>query len=211
MGSLYLVDGSNFLFRAYHAMPPLSTKAGVPTGAVRGFVSMLLKLIGDYQPAYMAVVFDAGGRDERAELFPAYKQNRAECPADLAPQFELAHRASVALGLCAINAVDAEADDVIATLARRAHQAGQKVVIVSSDKDLMQLVIEGQIELLDTMKEGGSGKLYGPKEVEEKFGVPPAQLADVLALMGDSSDNLPGVPGIGPKTAAQLIQQLGSV
>lgn len=211
MDCLFLVDGSNFLFRAYHAMPPLTTQKGVPTGAVRGFLSMLVRLIGDHLPSHLAVVFDAGGRDKRAELFAEYKKNRTETPPDLLPQFDLARQVVTALGLCSIDATDVEADDVIATLARRAQGQGLKVTIVSSDKDLMQLCCAGQIDLLDTMKEEGRGKLYGPPEVIEKFGVPPEQLGDVLALMGDSSDNLPGIPGVGQKTAAQLIQSFGSI
>ena len=211
MSTLYLVDGSNFLFRAFHAMPPMVTSTGIPTGAVRGLANMLLRLLGEYQPSHIAVVFDAGGRDKRAERLAAYKQNRKECPPELVPQFDLARRLVGALGVRSLDATDAEADDLIATLARRAQKAQLKVVIASSDKDLMQLCSEGEIGLLDTMKDEGRGKLYGPAEVVEKFGVPPAQLGDVLALMGDSSDNLPGVPGIGPKTAAQLIQSFGSI
>lgn len=211
MSTLYLVDGSNFLFRAFHAMPPMVTSTGIPTGAVRGLANMLLRLLGEYQPSHIAVVFDAGGRDKRAERLPSYKKNRAECPPELVPQFDLARRLVGALGIKSLDATDAEADDLIATLARRAQQAKLQVVIASSDKDLMQLCAEGEIGLLDTMKDEGRGKLYGPAEVQEKFGVPPQQLGDVLALMGDSSDNLPGVPGIGPKTAAQLIQTFGSI
>jgi len=211
MSSLYLVDGSNFLFRAFHAMPMMVSSKGVPTGAVRGFASMLLRLIGEHKPTHLAVVFDAGGNDKRAEKFPAYKQNRAECPAELVPQFDLASQLVEAMGVVCLQARDAEADDVIATLARRAEQAGEQVVIVSSDKDLMQLCRDGHIALLDTMKEEGRGKLFGEAEVVEKWGVPPQQLGDVLALMGDSSDNLPGIPGVGPKTAAQLISTFGSL
>ncbi len=211
MSTLYLVDGSNFLFRAFHAMPPLLTTSGIPTGAVRGLANMLLKLLGEYQPSHIAVVFDAGGRDLRAERLPTYKQNRAECPPDLLPQFDLARRAVRALGVRCLDATDVEADDLIATLARKAQRAKLQVVIASSDKDLMQLCVDGEIALLDTMKDEGRGKLYGTAEVVEKFGVPPQQLGDVLALMGDSSDNLPGVPGVGPKTAAQLIQSFGSI
>lgn len=211
MSSLYLVDGSNFLFRAFHAMPMMVSSKGVPTGAVRGFASMLLRLIGEHKPTHLAVVFDAGGKDKRAEKFPAYKQNRAECPVELVPQFDLAAKLVSAMGVVCLQARDAEADDVIATLARRAEQSGEQVVIVSSDKDLMQLCRDGHIQLLDTMKEEGRGKLFGEAEVVEKWGVPPSQLGDVLALMGDSSDNLPGIPGVGPKTAAQLIQLFGSL
>ncbi len=211
MDSLYLVDGSNFLFRAFFAMPQMSTKSGVPTGAVRGFASMLLRLIAEEQPSHLAVVFDAGGRDKRAELFSAYKQNRAVCPPELVPQFDLARRLVQSFGLSSLDATDAEADDVIAVLTHKAQASGLRVVIVSSDKDLMQLVVDGQVALLDTMKEEGRGKLFDEKAVAEKFGVPPAQLGDVLALMGDSSDNVPGVPGVGPKTAAQLILHFGSL
>ncbi len=211
MSTLYLVDGSNFLFRAFHAMPPMVTSTGIPTGAVRGLANMLLRLLGEYQPSHIAVVFDAGGRDKRAERLAAYKQNRKECPPELVPQFDLARRLVGALGVRSLDATDFEADDLIATLARKAQKAQLKVVIASSDKDLMQLCSEGEIGLLDTMKDEGRGKLYGPAEVVEKFGVPPQQLGDVLALMGDSSDNLPGVPGIGAKTAAQLIQSFGSI
>lgn len=211
MDSLYLVDGSNFLFRAYHAMPPMTTSAGVPTGAVRGFASMLLRLLGEYQPSHVAVIFDAGGRCKRTELLPSYKANRTETPPDLRPQFDLARRVVTAMGVRSLDAVDVEADDLIATYARQAQRQGLQVVVVSSDKDLMQLCSPGQISLLDTMKEEGRGKLYGIPEVIEKWGVGPEQLGDVLALMGDSSDNLPGVPGVGQKTAAQLIQTFGSI
>ena len=211
MSSLYLVDGSNFLFRAFHAMPMMVSSKGVPTGAVRGFASMLLRLIGEHKPTHLAVVFDAGGKDKRAERFPAYKANREECPAELKPQFDLASQLTEAMGVVCLQARDAEADDVIATLSRRAEQAGEQVVIVSSDKDLMQLCRDGHITLLDTMKEEGRGKLFGVAEVIEKWGVGPDQLGDVLALMGDASDNLPGIPGVGPKTAAQLIQTFGSL
>lgn len=211
MLSLYLVDGSNFLFRAFHAMPPMSTKSGIPTGAVRGFVSMLLRLIADEKPTHMAVVFDAEGRSKRAELYPAYKANRSETPPELIPQFDLARRMVRALGITCLDATDVEADDILATMAQAGRRSDMPVVLVSSDKDLMQLVQDGHIELLDTMKEDGRGKRFAEKDVVEKFGVPPCQLGDVLALMGDSSDNIPGVPGVGPKTAAQLVQHFGSV
>ncbi len=211
MLSLYLVDGSNFLFRAFHAMPPMTTKSGIPTGAVRGFVSMLLRLIADELPSHLAVVFDAEGRSKRAELYPAYKANRSETPPELVPQFDLARRMVRALGIPCLDATDVEADDIIATLAQAGRKESLPVVVVSSDKDLMQLVADGRVELLDTMKEEGRGKRFGEKEVAEKFGVPPTQLGDVLSLMGDSSDNIPGVPGIGPKTAAQLILHFGSL
>lgn len=211
MSVLYLVDGSNFLFRAFHAMPLLESPEGVPCGAVRGFASMMLRLIGEANPTHLAVVFDAEGEDKRAERFPAYKQNRTLCPPELVPQFELAENVTVAMGLACLLAHDAEADDVIASVARAAVTEGHSVVIVSSDKDLMQLVKDGQIQMYDTMKEEGRGLLYDEAGVEAKWGVPPHQLGDVLALMGDVSDNLPGLPGVGKKTASQLILTFGSL
>lgn len=211
MSSLYLVDGSNFLFRAFFAMPPMHTKTGLPTGAVRGFANMMIRLIGQERPTHMAVLFDAGGQDKRAALYPAYKANRAETPPDLVPQFALCRKVVQALGIASIDAVDAEADDLIATLTARARAAGLPVVVVSSDKDLMQLVCDGKVALLDTMKGDDEGKRYNEAAVVEKFGVGPQQLGDLLALMGDTSDNVPGVPGVGPKTATQLLQHFGSL
>ena len=168
MSVLYLVDGSNFLFRAFHAMPLLESPEGVPCGAVRGFASMMLRLIGEANPTHLAVVFDAEGEDKRAERFPAYKQNRTLCPPELVPQFELAENVTVAMGLACLLAHDAEADDVIASVARAAVNEGHSVVIVSSDKDLMQLVKDGQIQMYDTMKEEGRGLLYDEAGVEAK-------------------------------------------
>jgi DNA polymerase-1 len=204
--ALYLVDGSGFIFRAYHALPPLTTRAGVPSGAVYGFTQMLIRLELDHRPAYLAVVFDAGARSFRNDLYVEYKAHRPDPPDDLKPQFGLVRQVTAAFSVPVLEATDYEADDLIATLARRAREAGQRVVIVSSDKDLMQLV-DDRCVLVDTMK----NITYGPAEVEEKFGVPPAQLGDLLALMGDSVDNVPGVPGVGPKTACALIKHFGSL
>ncbi len=204
--ALYLVDGSGFIFRAYHALPPLTTKAGVPSGAVYGFTQMMIKLETDHRPSHLAVVFDAGGRSPRSEMYTEYKANRTEPPDDLKPQFGLVRQVVDAFAVPRLEAVDCEADDLIATLAHRAAKAGMRVVIVSSDKDLMQLV-GADCVLVDTMKD----IVFGPKEVEEKFGVPPSQLGDVLALMGDSVDNIPGIPGVGPKTATALIRHFGSL
>jgi DNA polymerase-1 len=208
--ALYLVDGSGFIFRAYHALPPLSTKAGQPTGAVYGFTQMLIKLETEHRPSHLAVIFDAGSRSFRHQVFAEYKANRAEPPDDLKPQFGLVRKVVETFNIPVLEAVGFEADDLIATLTRLARERGQRVVIVSSDKDLMQLVDE-QVVLHDTMKNVPHGFTYGEKEVEEKFGVPPKQLGDVLALMGDSIDNVPGIPGVGPKTAAALVQKLGSI
>ena len=206
--ALYLVDGSGFIFRAYHALPPLTTKAGVPSGAVYGFTQMMIKLELDHRPSHLAVVFDAGGRSQRSEMFTEYKANRVEPPDDLKPQFGMVRRVVDAFNVPRLEAVDCEADDLIATLVRRAEKQGMRVVIVSSDKDLMQLVGDTCV-LVDTMKP--KDFTYGPEEVTAKFGVPPSQVGDVLALMGDSVDNIPGIPGVGPKTATALIKHFGSL
>ena len=208
--TLYLIDGSNLIFRAYHAMPPMSSSQGMPTHALFGFINMLLRLEDAYHPTHLAVVFDAGGQSTRANLFEQYKSHRPPCPEDLTVQMNAIKPLLRSMGYQVIDAVDVEADDVIATWVKRCEQMSLPVVIVTSDKDLMQLC-NHQVSVLDTMKNGNAGFVYGPKEVREKFGVSPSQLRDVLALMGDTSDNVPGVPGIGPKTAAQLINQFGSL
>ncbi len=204
--ALYLVDGYNFLFRAYHALPPLSTKAGVPSGADYGFTNMLIKLEVDYRPSHLAVVFDAGAKSFRNDLYAEYKANRPDAPEDLKPQFGMVRRVVESFGIRSLEAANCEADDLIAALVKRGREAGLRTVVVSSDKDLMQLVGDGCV-LIDTMK----NVTYGEKEVEEKFGVPPKQLGDLLALMGDSVDNVPGVPGVGPKTASVLVREFGSI
>jgi DNA polymerase-1 len=209
--ALYLVDGSGFIFRAYHALPPLTTKSGLSTGAVYGFTQMLIKLETDHRPSHLAVVFDAGSHSFRNEVFAEYKANRTEPPDDLKPQFGLVRKVVETFNIPVLEAVGFEADDLIATLVRQARERDQRVVVVSSDKDLMQLVVDGKVTLHDTMKNVPHGFTYGEKEVIEKFGVPPSRLGDVLALMGDSVDNVPGVPGVGPKTAAALIQAYGSI
>jgi DNA polymerase-1 len=205
-GTLYIVDALNFLFRAFHALPPLSNSRGVPTGAVYGLCQMLLRIEREWQPTHLCVIYDAPGPTFRDEIFPAYKANRPPMPADLAAQIGLSHQVVEAFGLPVLSLPGVEADDTIATLARQAVAAGLRVVICSSDKDLMQLCSD-RIQLLDTMK----NKLLAPAEVQEKFGVPPDRLGDLLTLMGDSVDNVPGVAGIGPKTAADLITQYGSL
>src|SRR3954469_21878859 len=209
--ALYLVDGSGFIFRAYHALPPLTTKTGMPTGAAYGFTQMLIKLETDHRPSHLAVVFDAGGRSTRSELYKEYKAKRTEPPDDLKPQFGLVRKVVETFNIPVLEATDCEADDLIATLVRQARERDQRVVVVSSDKDLMQLVVDGKVTLHDTMKNVPHGFTYDEKAVEEKFGVPPGKLGEVLALMGDSVDNVPGIPGVGPKTAAALIQAYGSV
>lgn len=204
--TLYLVDGSGFIFRAFHALPPMTRPDGTPVNAVFGFTNMLLKLATDFHAGQIAVVFDAERKNFRNDIYAEYKANRDEPPEELIPQFALIREAAEAFGLPAMELEGYEADDLIATYARQAQARGQKVVIVSSDKDLMQLVDDG-IVMYDPIKL----KEIGPAEVEEKFGVPPAKVTEVQALAGDNIDNIPGIPGIGVKTAAQLIQEYGDL
>ena len=206
----YLVDGSGYIFRAYYALPPLSRKSdGLPTGAVSGFSNMLFKLLeesrsddSENKPTHFAVIFDSARKNFRNEIYKDYKANRSEPPDDLAPQFEYIRKAVEAFNVPSIEQLNYEADDLIATYAKQIINAGAKVTIISSDKDLMQLV-SGNVRLFDPMK----SKVIGEKEVHEKFGVKPKQVIDVQSLAGDSSDNIPGVPGIGIKTAAELINK----
>jgi DNA polymerase-1 len=206
----YLIDGSGYIFRAYYALPPLSRKSdGLPTGAVSGFCSMLFKLLEDsrsddsiHKPTHFAVIFDSAKKNFRNDIYSEYKANRTETPEDLIPQFEYIRKAVKAFSLPSIELINYEADDLLATYAKKIVSAGAKVTVISSDKDLMQLVSE-KIRLYDPMK----NKVLGEKEVFEKFGVKPNQVIDVQSLAGDSSDNIPGVPGIGIKTAAELINK----
>ena len=205
-GHLVLVDGSGFIFRAFHALPPMTRPDGTPINAVFGFSNMLLRLLTEHVGTHVAVVFDAGRTTFRNELYDQYKAQRPEPPPELAPQFPLVREATAAYGVAGVELDTWEADDLIASYARVASEAGMRVTIVSSDKDLMQLV-GGLVVMQDPIKQ----KEIGPAEVLEKFGVPPSKVVDVQALMGDSVDNVPGVPGIGPKNAAQLIQEYGDV
>jgi len=206
MPSLWLVDGSHAIFRAYHALPHLSTRTGVPTNAVYGFTTMLLRAIREGSPTHLAVAFDEEAKARRAKIYSEYKATRGPAPEDLTPQFPLVRRVLEAMRVPAIGFPGYEADDVIATLARRARAQGWEVVIVTGDKDLMQLV-DDSLRSYDSMYE----KWYGPKEVEEKWGVPPLQVGDLLALTGDKIDNIPGVPGVGEKTAASLLKEYGTL
>lgn len=203
---LYLVDGSGFIFRAFHALPMLTRPDGTPVNAVLGFSNMLLKLLADAKAEAVAVVFDSKRLNFRNEFYPDYKAHRPEPPEELKPQFALIREATEAFCLPCLELEGYEADDLIATYARLAQEAGRQVTIVSSDKDLMQLVRPG-VGMFDPMK----NKSIGPDEVFEKFGVPPEKVVDVQALAGDSVDNVPGVPGIGVKTAAQLITEYGDL
>jgi DNA polymerase-1 len=204
--ALYLVDGSGFIFRAFHALPPLNRPDGTPVNAVLGFTNMLMRLLADVHAHQVAVIFDAGRETFRNEIYDQYKANRDEPPEELVPQFALIREATEAFSLPCLEMPGFEADDLIATYARAARERGQRVVIVSSDKDLMQLVRDG-VTMWDPIKQ----RPIGPAEVMEKFGVAPEKVVDVQALAGDSVDNVPGVPGIGVKTAAQLITEFGSL
>ncbi|MCU6680981.1 DNA polymerase I [Leclercia sp. H6W5] len=203
---LILVDGSSYLYRAYHAFPPLTNSAGEPTGAMYGVLNMLRSLILQYQPSHAAVVFDAKGKTFRDELFEHYKSHRPPMPDDLRAQIEPLHKMVKAMGLPLMAVSGVEADDVIGTLAREAEKMGRPVLISTGDKDMAQLVTPG-ITLINTM----TNTILGPEEVVTKYGVPPELIIDFLALMGDSSDNIPGVPGVGEKTAQALLQGLGGL
>ena len=203
---LCLVDGSGFLFRAFHALPVLTRPDGTPVNAVLGFTNMLLKLLDDLQATHVAVIFDSARESFRNEIFPDYKANRPDPPDELIPQFPLVRDATRAFNVPCLERPGFEADDLIATYARRAQADGFDVMIVSSDKDLMQLVSD-RVSMFDALK----NRRIGPAEVKEKFGVGPERVVDVQALAGDSTDNVPGVPGIGVKTAAQLIQAYGDL
>ncbi|UGX85503.1 DNA polymerase I [Phyllobacterium meliloti] len=211
---LFLVDGSGYIFRAYHALPPLTRKSdGLPVGAVSGFCNMLWKLLREARdtsvgvtPTHFAVIFDYSSNTFRKDIYPEYKANRSAPPEDLIPQFGLIRQATKAFNLPCIEKEGYEADDLIATYARMAEAVGAEVTIISSDKDLMQLVTP-MVSMYDSMKD----KQIGIPDVIEKWGVPPEKMIDLQALTGDSTDNVPGIPGIGPKTAAQLLEEFGDL
>lgn len=204
--TLYLIDGSSYIYRAFYAVRHLSTSKGIPTNAVYGFVSMLNRVLRDKRPKYMAIVLDAPGPTFRHELSPDYKANRPKMPEDLSEQIPFIKRVIAALGIPCLEIAGYEADDIIGTLATRASEQGTNVVIISGDKDLLQ-VVSPRVQMWDTMRD----EIFGPEEVEERFGVPVSQVVEVMGLTGDTSDNIPGVPGIGLKTAQRLIKEFGSV
>ena len=203
---LVLIDGSGYIFRAFHALPMMMSPEGVPVNAVFGFTKMLMKLMDDLQPSHVLVIFDAGRVTFRNDIYPEYKQNRTDPPDELVPQFSLVRDATEAMSLPVTELPGFEADDLIASYAKMAHESGTECLIVSSDKDLMQLVRPG-VTMLDPMKQ----RRISDAEVVEKFGVLPNRVVDVQSLAGDSTDNVPGVPGIGIKTAAELINQFGDL
>ena len=210
----YLVDGSGYIFRAYYALPPLTRKSdGLPVGAVSGFCNMLFKLLEDSKsnensekPTHFAVIFDSARKNFRNDIYSEYKGNRSDAPDDLIPQFEFIRKSVLAFNLPSIELINYEADDLIATYVEQILSKGAKTTIVSSDKDLMQLYRKN-VRIYDPMK----NKFINEEDVNNKFGVKPEKVVDVQALAGDSTDNVPGVPGIGVKTAAELINQYGSL
>src|SRR6266542_1860972 len=210
MPTLTLIDGSGFIFRAYHAIPHLSTTKGVPTNAVYGFTTMLLKALREHAPTHVALVFDAGRRSFRHEIDPGYKANRPEAPDDLQSQFPLVRDVARALEVPIVEEPGVEADDVIGTLACRAREQGWDVVVVTGDKDFAQLV-DGKVTLYDPMAEAsGRGGHTGPAEVEKKLGVRPDQVIEYMAILGDKIDDIPGIPGVGEVTAAALVRHFGT-
>ncbi|MFZ4409385.1 MAG: 5'-3' exonuclease, partial [Paracraurococcus sp.] len=203
---LVLVDGSGYIFRAFHALPPMTRPDGTPVNAVFGFTQMLSRFLTDHRGSHLAVVFDASRLTFRNEFYPAYKAHRPDTPPELVPQFALIREATEAFGVAQVELPGFEADDMIAAYAKQFVESGGEVTIVSSDKDLMQLVRPG-VQMLDPIKQ----KPIREPEVFEKFGVTPDKVVDVQALAGDPTDNVPGVPGIGIKTAAQLITEYGDL
>jgi len=203
---LILVDGSSYLYRAFHALPSLTNSKGVPTGAVYGVTAMIRRLLAEYEPEYVAVVFDAKGRTFRDDLYAEYKANRPPMPDELAGQIEPIRAIVAALGVSVLEVPGVEADDVIGTLVERSAQAGLPVLVSTGDKDLAQLV-NSRATLVNTM----DNVVLDEAGVERKFGVPPRLVVDYLALVGDAVDNVPGVPKVGPKTAAKWLQTYGSL
>jgi len=204
--TLYLVDGTAYIYRGFFAMPPLSNSSGLPTNAILSFVNMMKKFINEKNPQNMAVAFDRKEQTFRHEEYGDYKANRAEMPDELIPQIPYIKKIVELMNIKIFERARYEADDLIATAAKKAEAEGYDVVIVSSDKDLMQIVND-KIKMYDPMRD----RWFDEEAVEKKFGVPPSKLIDVMALMGDASDNIPGVPGIGPKTAAKLICEYESL
>ena len=203
---LFLIDGSSYIYRAYFAVGRLSTSSGFPTNAIFGFCNMLLKVIKDYKPDHMAVVFDVKGPTFRHEIYDQYKANRPAMPDDLVPQIPYIKKVVDGFNIPVLEMTGFEADDIIGTIAKESEKKGVEVVIVTGDKDMLQLITEDTITL-DTMKD----KKCGTREVIDRFGVEPSRLVEIMGLAGDVSDNIPGVPGIGEKTAIELIKEFGTI
>ncbi len=203
---LILVDGSSYLYRAFHALPKLASSSGEPTGAVYGVINMIRRLLADYDPGYVAIVFDAKGKTFRHDMYPKYKATRPPMPDELRQQVPVLHELIRAMGLPLLTIDGVEADDVIATLASQAGAHGMDTIVSTGDKDLAQIVND-HVSLVDTMRHA----VYDRDAVEQKYGVPPERIVDYLALIGDASDNVPGVAKVGPKTARKWLRRYGSL
>ena len=204
--TLFLIDGSSYIYRAFFALPHLSNSNGLPTNAIYGFITMLLKVINDCKPDYLAIIFDTPAPTFRHEVYQEYKANRPEMPDNLIPQIPYIKSVVDGFNIPALEKEGFEADDIIGTISRAEEKKGMEVIIVTGDKDLLQLV-NNNITVLDTMKD----KRFDPKGVVDRLGVEPEKATDFLGLVGDSSDNVPGVPGIGKKTAVKLIEEYGDI
>src|SRR3990167_6782591 len=203
---LYIIDGSSYIYRAFYAIPHLTNSKGLPTNAIYGFARMILKIIRDEKPDYIAIAFDSKGETFRHKEYAEYKSHRPEMPDELVPQISYIQKLVEAFNISLLQKEGYEADDLIGSVVREASSKGFDVTIVSGDKDMLQLITPS-IRMLDTLK----NKIYGEKEVVEKFGVSPDKVVEVIGLMGDASDNIPGVPGIGEKTAIALIKEFGNI
>jgi DNA polymerase-1 len=206
MKKIALIDGYGFVFRAYHSLPDLTRNDGTPVGAVFGFTNMIIKILASLDVSHIAIIFDSGGKNFRHELYKEYKANRPPCPENLIPQFAIIRECANALNIATLEKSGFEADDIIATLAKKCYNEDFETLIISSDKDLMQL-INDRTKMYDAMK----NKIIDSSSVKEKFSVTPDKVLDVLALIGDASDNIPGVKGIGEVSASELINQFGSL
>ena len=210
MDKLILIDGNSIIYRAFFAMPPLTNTKGLHTNAVYGFTNMLLRLIEDHKPTHMMVAFDAGKITFRHEGYQEYKGGREKTPRELSEQFPLLKELLQGLGIAQYELSGYEADDIIGTIAKEADQAGRQVLVVSGDKDMFQLASE-HVQIGLTRKGVTEIELYAPEQIQERYGLEPHQIIDLKGLMGDTSDNIPGIPGVGEKTALKLLHQYGSV
>lgn len=210
MDKLILIDGNSIIYRAFFAMPPLTNSSGQQTNAVYGFTNMLLRLLEEHKPTHIMVAFDAGKITFRHEGYQEYKGGREKTPPELSQQFPLLKELLTAFGIAQFELEGYEADDIIGTLTKRADEAGRAVLVVTGDKDMLQLASD-KVTIGLTRKGVTEVEIYGPEQIQERYGLTPLQIIDLKGLMGDASDNIPGIPGVGEKTALKLLHQYGSV